>query len=184
MDLKWKVKEIVIIALVAAVVGVIYTVMDFAYAPLSALLGPIFMELTFGVYLLSALLPMYIGRKPGFAIFGALVCAGVNLLLGSPYGIQVVLAGTLQAIGTEIAFLIGKKYSGSWTQLIITGILAPLCVFCRDYIVFGYSTMDSSILIAMLAVRIASAIIIGSLLTKGITAGLKKAGVLKGFRCM
>lgn len=87
MKYGWKVKEIVVIAFVAAVVGVIYTVMDYVYNPLYTLLGPVFMELTFGIYLLSASLPMYIARKPGFALFGGLVCAGVNLLLGSPYGI-------------------------------------------------------------------------------------------------
>ena len=68
--MKWKTIEIVIIAMLAAVIGVIFTLMDAAYMPLSAVLGPIFMELTFGKYLLSAALPMYIVRKPGFAVFG------------------------------------------------------------------------------------------------------------------
>ena len=68
--MKWKTIEIVIIAMLAAVIGVIFTLMDAAYMPLSAVLGPIFMELTFGMYLLSAALPMYIVRKPGFAVFG------------------------------------------------------------------------------------------------------------------
>ena len=65
-------KEVVIVAMVAAVIGVIYTLLDFAYMPLSAVLGTVFMELTFGIYLLSASLPMYIVRKPGVAVFGAL----------------------------------------------------------------------------------------------------------------
>lgn len=53
----WKTIEIVIIAMMAAVIGVIFTLMDAAYMPLSAVLGPVFMELTFGMYLLSAALP-------------------------------------------------------------------------------------------------------------------------------
>ena len=83
MEKKFTTKEVVVVAMVAAVIGVIYTLLDWADMPLSAVLGTVFMELTFGVYMLSAAMPMYLVRKPGFAIFGALVTAGVNLLLGA-----------------------------------------------------------------------------------------------------
>jgi energy-coupling factor transport system substrate-specific component len=181
--MKWETKEIVIVAMLAAVIGVVFTLMDAAYMPLSAILGPTFMELTFGVYLLSAALPMYIARKPGFAVFGALVTAGVNLLLGSPYGIQLVLAGVLQAAGTEIGYLVGGKYRGNYINIAATGVLAALFVFARDYFVFGYSTIGWNVLVPQLIVRILSAIIIGALLVKGLTAALKATGLLKDFNC-
>ena len=84
MGKKFKTKEIVVVAMISAVIGVIFTLLDWAYMPMSAVLGTVFMEITFGVYMLSAALPMYIVRKPGFAVFGALVAAGVNLLMGRP----------------------------------------------------------------------------------------------------
>ena len=71
MEKKFTTKEVVVVAMVAAVIGVIYTLLDWAYMPLSAVLGTVFMELTFGVYMLSAAMPMYLVRKPGFAIFAA-----------------------------------------------------------------------------------------------------------------
>ncbi|MEL7608417.1 MAG: ECF transporter S component [Bacillota bacterium] len=181
MELKWKTREVVIIAIIAAVIGVIYTLMDYLYMPLYGLLGPVFMELTFGIYLLSALLPAFIVRKPGFAIFGALVTAGVNILLGSAYGIQIVLAGALQAIGVEIGLAIWK-YKANLASLIAGSILAAIFVFVRDYIVFGYSTYSIGLLVGMLAVRFVSAAVIGILLVKLIRAGLAKAGVLKNFK--
>ena len=104
MEKKFTTKEVVVVAMVAAVIGVIYTLLDWAYMPLSAVLGTVFMELTFGIYMLSAMMPMYLVRKPGFAIFGALVTAGVNLLLGSPYGLQLVLAGFLEGLAVEIGY--------------------------------------------------------------------------------
>ena len=58
MQKKFTTKEVVIVAMVAAVIGVVYTLLDYAYMPLSAALGTVFMELTFGIYLLSASLPM------------------------------------------------------------------------------------------------------------------------------
>ena len=113
MGKKFKTKEIVVVAMISAVIGVIFTLLDWAYMPMSAVLGTVFMEITFGVYMLSAALPMYIVRKPGFAVFGALVAAGVNLLMGSPYGLQLVLAGFLEGLGVEIGYAILGKYEGN-----------------------------------------------------------------------
>ena len=49
MSKKWTTKEVVITAMLGAVVGVIFTLLDFAYMPLSAALGAVFMEITFGI---------------------------------------------------------------------------------------------------------------------------------------
>ncbi len=183
MQKKFTTKEVVIVAMVAAVIGVIYTLLDYAYMPLSAALGTVFMELTFGIYLLSASLPMYIVRKPGFAIFGGLVTAGVNLLLGSPYGLQLVLAGLLQAAGMEIAYAVGK-YKGSMPEMVIGSILSAVLVLCRDGFMWGSPwAYGTSIAIGVIVVRLLSATIIGIILVKIITAALVKTGVLKGFAC-
>ena len=50
MEKKFSTKEVVIVAMVAAVIGVIFTLLDYAYMPMSAVLGTVFMEITFGVY--------------------------------------------------------------------------------------------------------------------------------------
>lgn len=184
MERKMKTKEVVIIAMVAAVIGVIYTLLDYAYMPLSAVLGTVFMELTFGIYLLSASLPMYLVRKPGAAVFGALVTAGVNLLLGSPYGLQLVLAGVLQAIGMEIGYLIMGKYEGNMKNMVIGSILAACLVLCRDAFFWGSPMCyGAGIAAGVIIVRLLSAVVIGILLVKLITAALVKTGVLKGFAC-
>ena len=52
MEKKFTTKEVVIVAMVAAVIGVIFTLLDYAYMPMSAVLGTVFMEITFGVYML------------------------------------------------------------------------------------------------------------------------------------
>ncbi|MCF0140616.1 MAG: ECF transporter S component [Mogibacterium sp.] len=178
-------KEIVVAAMVAAVIGVIFTLLDYAYMPLSAVLGTVFMELTFGIYMLSPALPMYIVRRPGMAIFGALVAAGVNLLLGSPYGIQLVLAGFLEALGVEIGYLVGKKYSGSYTNLVVGQILGAIFVLGRDTYFWGSPWVyGSTVAAGVIIVRLLSSVVIGILLVKVITAAIAKTGVLKGFRCV
>ena len=183
MEKKFSTKEVVIVAMVAAVIGVIFTLLDYAYMPMSAVLGTVFMEITFGVYMLSAALPMYLVRKPGFAIFGALVTAGVNLLLGSPYGLQLVLAGVLEGLGVEIAYAIGK-YSGDMKTMVIGEILGAVFVFCRDTFFWGTPwSYGTGIAAGVVIVRLLSSVVIGIVLVKVITAALVKTGVLKGFVC-
>ena len=183
MQKKFSTKEVVVVAMVAAVIGVVYTLMDYAYMGLAALLGTVFMELTFGIYLLSAALPMYLVRKPGFAVFGALVTAGVNLLLGSPYGIQLVFAGVLQAAGIEIGYALFGKYEGNLKNMAVGAILGALFVFGRDAICFGTLSYGMPVVAGIVAVRLLSATIISIILVKLITAALNKTGVLKGFAC-
>lgn len=175
-----KTKEILIITTVAAVIGVLFTVMDWLYMPLSAVLGSVFMELTFGLYMLSAALPMYLVRKPGYAIYGALVAAGVNLLLGSPYGIQLVLAGLLEGIGVELGYLCFGRHRGNWANLVIGQVLGATLVLCRDAYFFGTPfSLGSVLATAQISVRVLSSVVIGILLIKGISFALHKAGILK-----
>lgn len=184
MKQKFTTKEVVITAMLAAVIGVIYTLLDYAYMPMSAILGTVFMELTFGVYLLSAALPMYLVRKPGFAIFGALVTAGVNLLLGSPYGLQLVLAGVLEALGIEIGYAFFGKYEGNLKNMVIGAILSTLFVLGRDTFFWGTPwSYGGAIAAGVVIVRLLSATILCSVLVKLIAAALAKTGVLKGFAC-
>ena len=185
MEKKFTTKEVVVVAMVAAVIGVIYTLLDWAYMPLSAVLGTVFMELTFGVYMLSAAMPMYLVRKPGFAIFGAMVTAGVNLLLGSPYGLQLVLAGFLEGIAVEIGYAVVDRYQGSMKNLLISTILGPIFVFCRDGFFWGTPwSYGGTVAAAVVIVRFFSSIVISIILVKVITAALTKTGVLKGFKCV
>lgn len=184
MDKKYSVKEVAVVAMLAAVIGVIFTLLDWAYMPLSAVLGSVFMELTFCIYMLSAALPMYIVRKPGMAIFGALVTAGVNLLLGSPYGLQLILAGFLEALGVEIGYAIFGRYQGNLKNMITGQILGALFVLARDTYFWGSPwSFGPAIAAGVVIVRLLSSVILGILLVKLITAALKKTGVLKGFQC-
>mgnify|MGYP000402369689 CR=1 FL=1 len=176
----WKTKEVVVAAMVSVVIGILFILLDLAYMPLSAVLGAVFMEILFGVYMLSATLPAYIMQKPGFALFGAIVAAGVNILGGSAYGIQVLLAALLQGVAAEIVFA-GRKYKYSDLTMYLAGILMAIFVFVRDYFVFGYSAMPVSFLAGLLAVRLVSAVFIGTYLTKGISLALVKTGALKNY---
>lgn len=176
----WKTKEVVVAAMIAVAIGLFNMVLDLVYMPLFGLLGPILMELTFGFYSLSVLVPAYIFQKPGLALFGGVVTALVNILAGSSFGLQIMIAAILKGISIEAAALLRKNYKDSTVML--AGVIMAILVYIRDYFVFGYAAFGLGTNAAMLALRFASAIFIGTYFSKGVAFGLAKTGLLNSFR--
>ena len=175
----YKTRDWIMIAVVSAVIGVFFTFMDSMYSVLSNLLGPTFMALTFGVYAMSALLPLYLVRKPGAALIGSLFAAVINILTGSPYGIHIVVAGLLQGLGAEVGFGITKYEKYGILNFGIASLFITLFVSLRDYFVFSLGQLTLPLLIATLALRIASIVVISYLLCLVIGAALNKTGLVK-----
>jgi energy-coupling factor transport system substrate-specific component len=163
----------------AAVFGVFFTFLDSFYSPLRNLLGPVFMSLTFGVYALSALFPLYLTRKPGAALIGSLFAALINILTGSPYGIHIIIAGGLQGVGAELGFGLGKYRSFSLLNFFIAAIFITAFVSARDYFVFGLGQLTMPLFLASIAVRIASASVISWLICLGLGTALSKTGLVR-----
>ena len=175
----YKTRDWITIAVVAAVIGVFFTFMDSMYSVLANLLGPTFMALTFGVYAMSALLPLYLVRKPGAALIGSVFAAVINILTGSPYGIHIVVAGLLQGLGAEVGFGITKYEKYGILNFCIASLFITLFVSLRDYFVFSLGQLTTPLLIATLALRVVSIVVISYLLCLAIGAALNKTGLVK-----
>jgi len=175
----YKTRDWITIAVIAAVIGVFFTFLDSMYSALANLLGPTFMALTFGVYALSALLPIYLVRKPGAAVIGSLFAAVINILTGSPYGIHIIVAGLLQGLGAELGFGIVKYEKYGITSFGITALFIMLFVSLRDYFVFSLGQLTTPLLVATLALRVVSIVIISYLICLAIGTALNKAGLVK-----
>lgn len=101
----------------------------------------------------------------------------------APYGLQLVLAGVLEALGVEIAYLI-FKYDASLKCMVLGQILGAVFVFGRDMFFWGTPmSYGTTVALGVVVVRLLSSVVIGIVLVKVITAALVKTGVLKGFVC-
>ncbi|MCW6078888.1 ECF transporter S component [Clostridium sporogenes] len=176
-----KLKEIVVMAMLSALMGVVFMGLDSVYQPLTTIAGPLGGDIIYGVYLISALLSMYIVRKPGAGVLGALFTGLVNLLMGSPYGIHIIVASLLQGAGVEIVVAIRKYSKFSYFQMSIASILAMILVTMRDYFIFGFNLYPKLIPI-MIIIRVVSSIIFGAGLSIALGKALKSTGVLNDFK--
>lgn len=181
MENKLKLKEIVVIAMLSAILGVVFTGMDSLYQPIQNILGPLGGDMIGGIYFLSALLPAFIVRKPGAAITGSLFTGVMNLLLGSPYGIHIIVASALQGIAVEIVLSLGRYKSYSILSMALSAMLATIFVTTRDYFVFGLN-LYANMMFIMIVIRLISAAVLGAGLSMILGNGLKSTGVLNGFR--
>ena len=72
------------------------------------------------------------GRKPGAAVFASTLAAAVSLLLGSPYGLIIVVYGLVQGIGGELGFLLTRYRHFGWGTAVLAGVTAGLSTSLLD----------------------------------------------------
>ncbi len=178
---KMKLKEIVVLAMISVVIGIVFLGIDSIYRPLQALAGPVGGDIIYGLYLVSAALSMYIVRKPGAALAGSLFTGIVNLLLGSPYGINIIVAALLQGLGMELGVGITKYKKFGFVNMAIGTVFAMILVTLRDYFIFGFS-LYANLIPIMLIVRVISSIILGAGFSMLIGKGIAKTGALQSFK--
>jgi energy-coupling factor transport system substrate-specific component len=101
---RWRVIDIVVVAVLGVAFGVVFWQWGVLWAPLfSGAVNPV-AYLVSGVWLIPAVLGALIIRKPGAAIASEIIAASVSALLGSIWGLDTVLSGAIQGAGAEIVF--------------------------------------------------------------------------------
>jgi energy-coupling factor transport system permease protein len=119
----------------------------------------------------------YIVRRPGAAVAAEVVAAVISALLGSQWGLTVLISGLIQGGLAEVVFAAGgyRRY-GPWMLLAAAGA-AALGSWVVDY-AFWYSTLELQILLPMLVARLISAAVLAGLLGWALAEALLAAGVL------
>jgi energy-coupling factor transport system permease protein len=127
-SLRWRTVDIV----VAAVLGVAFGVVFWAWNLLAALAVPPVSGLLNGVYLMPGVVAGLLVRKPGAAVFASTLAAAVSILLGSPYGGIIVVYGLVQGLGGELGFLLTGYRRFGWGTAVLAGVTAGLSTSILD----------------------------------------------------
>jgi energy-coupling factor transport system permease protein len=134
----WRIVDIVTAATLAVAFGVVF----WAWSLLWAAASPAFVAFPpaqgfmYGVWLMPGVLGALIIRKPGAAIFVELVAATIEALLGSHWGLNVVMYGLLQGLAVELAFAAGRYRAFGAVRAVIAGALAGLTAANLDRLVY------------------------------------------------
>jgi energy-coupling factor transport system substrate-specific component len=117
----WTTVEIVVTASLAVAFGVVFwawnllwTATGGAFAALPPIQG-----LLYGVWLVPGVLAGLVVRRPGAAFFAAVLAAIISALLGSQWGLVVVVYGVIQGAAPELVFALrGYRRPGVGTALL------------------------------------------------------------------
>ena len=161
----WKLKEIILVAMICIVFGVVYLGGVYLASFLSTLLTPVGLaplanEIVFGVWFMAAL---------------------IEVLLGNMYGPMVIVAGIVQGAGGEIVFALGRYRKFNTKMIYLAAAGCCVTSFLWSFVRSGYGQLAVPLLIIMFLIRLVSTLIFSGLITKAIGDGLAKTGLLKGY---
>ena len=183
---KWKLHEVIFVAMLCIVFGVVYLAGVYLASFLSTVLtpfglAPLATEIVFGVWFMASTLAAYILQKPGVAIVSEVLAALIEVLMGNMYGPMVIVAGIIQGAGGEIVFA-GWKYK-RFDALTMNLAAAGCCItsFLWSFVRSGYGLLSVKLLIVMFLIRLVSSVLFAGVLCKLMGDGLAKTGLLKSY---
>lgn len=176
----WTLRETLIVAVLGAVFGVLYLGWVQVWLVLQAIFGPVTMDVVMGFWFIVSIIAAAIIRKPGVALVSEVMAAAVQVLLGSPAGLLLLLTGLVQGAGAEAVFAATRWRRYSLTVLMAAGMGAAVFSFVYTWIRFDYGSLAPGLLVAMFALRLASGALLGGLLGHSIVKALHRTGVLSG----
>ncbi len=174
---KWNLKETVIAIVLGAAFGFIYLGWVQVWLWSKAIIGPLSMDIVFGVWFVGSAVGAALIRKPGAALGVAMAAVLTELLAGSPSGAIMLLTGLVQGAGSEVPFLAGRYKKFGPVTMMASGACAALFSFVYSWIRFGYGDLAIGLAATMFVLRVASGALLGGLLGWVLVKALEKTGV-------
>ena len=177
---RWTLRELLIVAALGAVFGILYLGWVQVWLIAQAVFGAITMDVVMGFWFIVSIIAAAIIRKPGAALLSEFLAALMQVLLGSPAGLLLLVTGLVQGAGAEAVFALTRWRSYSLLVLMLAGVGAAIASFAYTWIRFDYGALAPGLLIVMFALRCLSGALLGGLLGHLITEALYRTGVLNG----
>ena len=179
---EWRVVDIVVASVIAVAVGVIFFAWSAGYSGIAAVTAafPPLAGLYSGGWLIAGVLGGLIIRKPGAAIYCEVLAAAVSALIGTQFGMAVLLSGLVQGIGAELIFALVLYKRWNLGVALLAGLGAGLALAISESIMYNVEwTLDYKLMYGVFAAI--SGVVLAGLLPWLATRGLAKTGALSAF---
>lgn len=177
-------RDIILLALIGIVFGLIYFAAGFLYNALTLLLtpigyGPMANDLTIGVWCMAGPLAGFLLRLPGSAFLGEFLGAAVEMMLGDQWGATNLISGAIQGLGAELGFTVTCYKVYNWLTLLFSAVFMTIITFAWDWFRNGYSHFAFSMLVTLFIARLISMLVFSGILVKLIINLLTRAHVIR-----
>lgn len=178
----WTLREILIVAVLGAVFGVLYLGWVQVWLVAQAIFGPVTMDVVMGFWFIVSIIAAAIIRKPGAALLSEFLAALVQVLLGSPAGLLLLVTGLVQGAGAEAVFAARRWRNYRLPVLMAAGVGSAVFSFVYTWIRFDYGSLAPGLLVAMFVIRCLSGALLGGFAGHLVVRALYRTGVLSGLR--
>lgn len=178
----WRTVDIVVAAVIGVAVGVVFWLWNILWSFTTPLFVgfPPAQAAIYGMWLISGVLGGLIIRKPGAALLTAIAAASVSAVLGTQWGIMVILDGALQGILPELVFLAFGYRRWGMGVAVLAAAVAGISPAIRDNLAYNV-TWPLSFQITYGVIVVASAALIAGVGARLLTTSLARAGALAPF---
>jgi len=176
----WTLREILIVTVIGSVFAVLYLGWVQVWLIAQAMFGSVTMDVVMGFWFVASIVAAAIIRKPGAAFAAEVLAAAVQVLLGSPAGLLLIVTGIVQGAGAEAVFAATRWRNYSLPVLMAAGVGAAIFSFVYTWIRFDYGALQPTVLIAMFVLRALSGALLGGWLGHVIVQALYRTGALAG----
>jgi len=179
---RWRTVDIVVASSIAVAFGVVF----WAWGQLWNATGATFagfppaQGFMYGVWLLPGVLAALVVRKPGAAVYTMVVASLVSALLGTPWGLQVVVYGLVEGAAPELVFAFLGYASWRLPTAVVAGAVAGASAALLD-IVFYYPAWSGPWQLTYTALLVLSSAVIAGLGAWLLVRQLAATGVLAPF---
>jgi energy-coupling factor transport system substrate-specific component len=181
-ETRWRTRDIVVAAVIGVAFGVVFWAWNLIYAGLEPVFAfaPPARDILYGVWLMPAVLAPLIIRKPGAALFAEMVAASVSALLGTVWSVDVLLSGFMQGAAAELVFAFTLYRSYGFTTLLIAAAASAVAAWVHDWVLY-YPTIEPTVQAFRLVVMVISAAVVAAGGSVLLVRSLRRSGVLDGF---
>src|SRR5690606_21347373 len=149
----WSLREILIVVVLGAVFAVLYIAWVQVWLIAQAIFGAVTMDVVMGFWFVVSIVAAAIIRKPGAALVSEILAAVVEVLLGNPSGLMLIVAGAIQGAGAEAVFAATRWRNYSLPVLMLAGVGAATASYIYTWFLMDYGALAPGLLVAMFVLR-------------------------------
>ncbi|MBN2047583.1 MAG: ECF transporter S component [Anaerolineaceae bacterium] len=177
--MKYTTRDIVILAVIAAITGVVNTLIGNLWYLANTALGPLGGALIQGMFMWAYILAVWLVRKPGAALIIGIIEALVEVLLGNAAGIGTIGWGIFQGLGVEIVMGIsGWKLYSMWAA-VAAGAAASQFGTVWTAFFYGWDPAYAKDVWLAMPINLISGAIFSGLLGFYLAKGVGKTGLVR-----
>jgi energy-coupling factor transport system substrate-specific component len=172
-------RDIVILAVIAAIAGVVNTGTGNVWYLANSSLGPLGGALLQGAFMWAYVLVAWLIRKPGAALAVGIIEAAVEILLGNAAGIGTLGWGVTQGLGIEIVLALTNYAKFDLITAICAGAAASQFGTVWTAILFGWDPATAGDVWLAVPVNLISGAILSGVIGYYLARAISRTGLVR-----